>query len=102
MRGQQVYCLRSVTSSSHLAVGIAGFGVVVVFIVCLLCFLLNCATAQPAFFIQREELDIGLVPANAPLDLQEEFLLMSAAQFTQERAILDALEAIIQTGIGNF
>src|SRR5581483_8524653 len=89
MRGQHTYCLRSVTSKSHCGIVLFPF------------YLFNHTTAGPTFFVERKELHTGRTRADTALYFEQEFSLMDFAQFTGKGAILDALKAVIQAGIGN-
>src|SRR6266487_1315786 len=89
MRGQYVYCLRSVTSNSQFVISLA----------------LHClgqdASGQPALLVEGVELDAGGVLADPARDLQPEFALVRFVQLAEKRAVLDALQTVVQAGIGD-
>jgi hypothetical protein len=55
----------------------------------------------PGSFIQGKELNIRAMLAQSLLDFQQQLALMGTGKFAQESAKLDALQAIIQAGIGD-
>lgn len=60
------------------------------------------ATAGPAFFVEHVELYAGWLFADVPLDFDEEFALVRFADFAEKGTILNAGEAVVQAGIGDF
>src|SRR6266699_1355368 len=90
MRGQQVYCLRSVTSNNQ-------FDIRSLFLV-----MFDDAAASPAFFVEGKQLHIGAMLTNTTLYLQQQFTLVDVTEISKEGAVLNTLQAIIETGIGDF
>src|SRR2546425_4184303 len=88
MRGQQVYCFRSVTSNNQ-------------DIRLHLLFAFNHPATSPTFFVEWKQLHVGTVLADATFYLQQQFSLVNVTQFTKERTVLNTLQAVVKTGIGN-
>src|SRR5688572_16415834 len=86
MRGQYAYCLRSVTVMSRSSSVI----------------LFNLQPLRPIPLANRDQMDLAGSPSEPLATLQHQLFLVRFAQLPDESTVLDPIEAVIQTNIGNF
>src|SRR5581483_1253855 len=106
-RGQYVYCLiivmvrSSCVGSFHSDSGcsIGGNGLSIVCLRIAGC--LNDEAARPRFVVNFVQVDFARRFIQQVADLQHEFFLMGATQDAGKSAVLDTIQTIIQTSVGD-